>query len=395
MSSDHERLRRVRQVMEREQLDALVCRLPEHVLFLSGHWPLVGWSWLWFPREGKPVCIVPHCDAREAEQELWEAKCEAFRFGVLSAGNPYEEIARRLQSAMRGRRPRRIGYEGDFEAVAPPWNAAEPAIPAAATRRLLREVFGAKALVDATPLLNELRARKTPHEQRRMRIASEIAAFGLEAFRRKVDVGVSGVELVAHVERAVLLKGTGYRGARRVRAFAQVATGRQETAVGYRPMEISSLRKLRNRDLALLELGVVVDGFWSDRTRVRVAGQPTARQRDVFDAVVTAQEAAIAAVRPGMAAGAVDRAARAIMRARGYGKEFLHVTGHGLGLRYHEPVPLLAPGVTTVLEEGMVHSVEPGAYALSWGGMRVEDDLLVTATGAEVLGPAVKELVSP
>lgn len=394
MSIDQERLRRVRQVMGRENLDALVCRLPENVLFLSGHWPLVGWSWLWFPREGKPVCIVPYCDAREAEQELWEAKCDAFRFGVLAAGNPYEETARRLKLALRGSRPLRVGFENNFEAVAPPWNAAEPAIPAAATRQLLREIFGTKALVDATPFLNELRTRKTPHEQHKMRVASEIAAFGLEAFRRKVDVGVSGVELVAHVERAVLLKGTGYRGARRVRAFAQVATGRQETAVGYRPMEISSLRKLCNRDIALLELGVVVDGFWSDRTRVRVAGQPTARQRDVFDAVVTAQEAAIAAIRPGMTAGAVDHAARDVMRARGYGKEFLHVTGHGLGLRYHEAVPLLAPGVTTVLEEGMVHSVEPGAYDPRWGGMRVEDDILVTSNGAEVLGPAVKALVA-
>ncbi len=393
MPIDHERLTRVRQAMERDDLDALICRLPEHVLFLSGHWPLIGWSWLWFPRVGRPVCIVPHCDSREAEQELWEARCDAFRFGVLASGNPYEEIARRLRSALRGRRPRRVGYEGDFEAVAPPWNAAESAIPAAATRRLLREVFGARALVDATPLLNELRARKTPHEQQRMRIAGEIAAFGLETFRRKVAVGLSGVELVAHVERAILLKGTGYRGARRVRAFAQVATGRQETAVGYRPMEISSLRKLRNRDIALLELGVVADGFWSDRTRVQVAGQPTARQQAVFDAVVAAQAAAIAAIRPGVTAGAVDRAARTIMQARGYGKEFLHVTGHGVGLRYHEPVPILAPGIATVLEEGMVHSVEPGAYAPAWGGMRVEDDILVTATGAEILGPARTELI--
>lgn len=394
MSIDHERLRRVRQVMERENLDALVCRLPENVLFLSGHWPLLGWSWLWFPREGRPVCIVPHCDEQEAEQELWDSQCDAFRFGVLTAKNPYDEIARRLKSASRGCRPRRVGFEGNFEAVAPPWNVAEPAIPATATRRLLREIFGSKALVDTTSQLNELRARKTPHEQQRLRVASEIAAFGLEAFRSKVDVGVSGVELVAHVERAVMLKGTGYRGARRVRAFAQVATGRQETSVGYRPMEISSLRKLCNRDIALLELGVVVDGFWSDRTRVRVAGKATARQRDLFDAIVTAQETAIAAIRPGIAAGTLDRAARGVMSARGYGKEFLHVTGHGLGLRYHEPVPLLAPGITTALEDGMVHSVEPGAYAPRWGGMRVEDDILVTVNGAEVLGPAVKELVS-
>jgi Xaa-Pro dipeptidase len=384
---DIERLQVSRKALEDAGLDALVCRLPEHVVMLSGHWPLIGWSFLLFPRDGKPLLVAPHCDEREAAGELWEADRVTFRFGVLGAGDPYAEIARALRSAARGRGWRRLGFEGDFESVAPPWNAAEPAIPAAATRRLLEEVFGAAALVDATGLLHGLRACKTPREQAALRRVNEISRFGLEAFRQRVAPGVSGVELVAAVEQAIMVQGTGYQGARRVRAFAQVATGAAETAVGYRPMVISTSRPLESGDLALLELAVVADGFWCDRTRVRAAGRPTPAQQAAFAAVLAAQQAAIAAVKPGVAAGAVDQAARRVIHQAGYtDAEFLHVTGHGLGFRYHEPSPLLCPGGETLLREGMTHTVEPGLYRADWGGARIEDNILVTPAGAEVMG---------
>jgi Xaa-Pro dipeptidase len=214
----------------------------------------------------------------------------------------------------------------------------------------------------------------------------------MEAFHGKVAPGVTGVELVAHVEYAVMTKGTGQDNTRRVRAFAQVATGPAETSLGFRPMEIATTRKMVEEDLALLELAVVADGFWCDRTRVAVAGAPTDQQREVFEAVVRAQEAAIAAVRSGVRAGEVDEAARALIREAGYDEGFFHVTGHGLGFRYHEPAPLIAPGSEEILETGMCHTVEPGVYLPAIGGIRVEDNVVVTENGAEVLGPFRKEL---
>jgi len=391
---DNERILRTKTAMAREDLDALVCRLPENVLLLSGYWPMSGCSFLLFPRDGKPTCVVPHCEADEAAEELWDAACVSFLFGVLAAGNPYADIGKALKSACAGKRWSRIGFEGGFESVAPPWNTAEPAIPAAPTQAVLDDVFGAGRFVDATELLNELRAIKTPMEQDRLRCANEIACRGLRAFQEGVDVGVTGVELVGEVERAILVEGTGYRGARRVRAFAQVSTCAAETAMGYRAMEITTARKLASGDLALLELAVVADGFWCDRTRVRVAGSPTETQAMVHKTVVAAQEAAIAAVHAGATAGDVDEAARAIIREAGHEKEFLHVTGHGLGLRYHEPVPLICPGSELRLESGMTHTVEPGVYFPSMGGIRVEDNVLVTATGAEVFGPFEKGLAA-
>ena len=390
---DTERLNRVKGAMAAVGLDALVCRLPENVLLLSGHWPLIGWSFLFFPMEGKPLCIVPHCDEREAREELWEADCVSFLFGVLAGGDPYEDIAKALRARIAGKSCGRVGFEGSFECVAPPWNAAEPAIPASGTRGILEEVFGADGLVDASELLNEQRACKTPMEQAKLRRANAIATFGLKAFAETADVGVSGIDLVATVERAIVLEGTGYQETRRVRAFAQVSTGAVETAMAYRPMVISTPRPMQDGDMAVLELAVVADGFWSDRTRVRVAGVPTDDQRKAFDAVRNAQEAAIGAIRPGATAAQVDATARGVIHAAGYDDSaFLHVTGHGLGLRYHEPTPLICPGGETVLEEGMVHTVEPGLYIPGMGGMRLEENVIVTAGGCEVMGPCVKDM---
>ena len=388
-----ERLKRVREAMEAAELDALVCRLPENVLLLSGHWPLIGWSYLFFPVAGKPLCIVPHCDEREAHEELWEADCVSFPFGVLAGGNPYEDIAGFLKERVAGGSYKRIGFEGSFETVAPPWNAAEPAIPADVTRGMLEQVFGADSLIDATDLLNEQRARKTDMEQEKLRAANEIATFGMRAFREKVDVGISGVELVALVEHTIATCGVGYNDARRVRAFAQVSTGAEETAIAYRPMVISTPRPMKSGDLAVLELAVVVDGFWADRTRVRVAGKASEEQNKMFKAVRNAQEAVIDAIRPGVTSAVLDRVARDIIHAAGYDDAaFLHVTGHGLGLRYHEPTPLICPGGGTVLEEGMVHTVEPGIYIPGIGGIRLEENVIVTAGGCEVMGECEKDM---
>jgi Xaa-Pro dipeptidase len=241
-------------------------------------------------------------------------------------------------------------------------------------------------------VLHALRARKTRAEQDKLRVANQIASIGLEAFLSGAEVGRSGVELVARVESAVAIGGVRMGGARRVRAFAQVSTGAEETAVAYRPMVISTSRRMEPGELAVLELGVVADGFWADRTRVRVVGRPTDVQRRAFAAVAAAQKAAIAAVKPEVTAGEVDAAARGVVRSAGYDREFPHVTGHGIGFRYHEPTPLICPGGGTLLEEGMVHSVEPGIYLPGMGGVRLEEDVLVTTGGAEVLGPCRNEL---
>jgi Xaa-Pro dipeptidase len=146
--------------------------------------------------------------------------------------------------------------------------------------------------------------------------------------------------------------------------------------------------------VALLELGVVADGYWADRTRVRVAGDPSEQQGKAFEAVREAQEAAVAAIRPGVSGAEVDEAARSVIRDAGFGDFFPHITGHGLGFGYHEPLPKLAPGEMFRLVEGMITSVEPGVYFKPGGGFRIEDDVLVTASGTDTLGPFRKSLAT-
>jgi len=388
---NRERLDRMRRAMERDRLDALVLRLPENVLLLSGYWPMIGSAVLVFPREGRATLILPEYFAGEAGSCLWEAQPVHYKFGVLDCGDPAVSVHNALKSAA-GRNWKQIGYEAGFSALAPSWQSGEVLVPVESTRDYYAAAFPDAKLVDVSALIQAERRTKTVYEAAKLRITGEISCIGLEAFQNAVTPGVTGVELVALVEHAIMSKGTGYKGAQRVRGYAQVATGTAETAIAYRMHEISTMRPLQEGDAAMLELGVVADGYWADRTRARVAGQPTDEQARAFEVLRRAQEASTAAMRPGATGAEVDEAGRALIREAGYADLFPHITGHGLGFAYHESSPMLAPGSTNVLESGMLTSVEPGIYSPKFGGFRIEDDVLVTSSGHEVLGPFRKSL---
>lgn len=391
--SNQERLDRMRRAMLHAHVDVLVARLPENVLLLSGFWPMIGATFIVFPCDGLPYAIVPECYEQEASGSLWEARVSHYRYGVLGAEAPESAVFNLLSEIAKRHSWKMVGFEERFNVAAPSWNTAEFLVPAEQNRQLLCSVFPQSNLVDVSSLIQNERRTKTPYEIERLRIASEISSIGLGRFDQIVDVGQSGVELAAAIEREVMALGTGYRNASRVRAFAQVAVGPDESAVGYRPNEVSTTRRLKKGEVALLELGIVVDGFWADRTRVRVAGEANEEHLRVFEVVRAAQEAAIKEIRPGAEASRVDEAARSVIRDAGYGDYFPHVTGHGLGFRYHEASPILSPNSKEILEKGMLTSVEPGIYKESVGGFRIEDDVLVVTNGAEILGPHQRILV--
>ncbi len=171
-----------------------------------------------------------------------------------------------------------------------------------------------------------------------------------------------------------------------------VASGPHSALPHYRAGD----RILARGDLLVLDFGGVLDGYCCDLTRTVSVGPPSAESRRLHDAVHAAQQAAIAAVRPGVDASAVDAAARDVLKARGLGEAFGHGTGHGLGLEVHEEPRISqrrgdAPPVTLV--PGMVFTVEPGAYLPGVGGVRIEDDVLVTETGCEVLTAVPRDLL--
>ena len=384
--SNEARRTRMRRAMDAQNLDALILRLPENVLLLSGHWPMIGAAFLIFPREGKATCIFPECYRQEVLANLHD--CDPVSYPLGGAHDPpmFSAVGKLIRERVAPSW-KRIGYESNFEAVAPSWNAGESMVPAADSVALFSDIFAGRELVDATKLILSERARKTPYDIERLAIVSEISCFGLAAFEESVKVGISGVELAAIVEKAIMIQGTGYRDAVRVRAFAQVSTGDSETLVAHRPNIISTKRAMADGDFAVLELGLVADGYWADRTRVWIAGTPRDEQLRIYETVRKAQEAATSALKPGARARDVDAAARTVIEDAGYGPAFPHITGHGLGFGYHESSPILGPHSNDVLEEGMLTSVEPGIYTAEFGGVRIEDDVVVTSTGSLVLGP--------
>jgi Xaa-Pro aminopeptidase len=151
----------------------------------------------------------------------------------------------------------------------------------------------------------------------------------------------------------------------------------------------ASRAKLPRRGFVTLDFGVVLNGYCSDMTRTVHIGRATAAEREAYEAVLEAQLAGVAAVRAGVAAGDVDEAARSVLRRAGLDQWFTHSTGHGVGLEIHEG-PRLAARQTRKLEAGMVVTIEPGIYIPGKFGVRIEDMVVVTAAGAEILTPATK-----
>lgn len=149
---------------------------------------------------------------------------------------------------------------------------------------------------------------------------------------------------------------------------------------------------LGSNRLLLIDMGAMQAGYASDMTRMLHLGKPGQKAKNLYKAVLEAQLAGISAVRESTTAGAVDRSTRQVLKAHGYEKFFVHSTGHGLGLEIHEP-PRVGRKDKTVLKAGMVITIEPGAYIEGFGGIRIEDTVLVTKTGCEVLTPTAKELI--
>jgi Xaa-Pro dipeptidase len=239
--------------------------------------------------------------------------------------------------------------------------------------------FDAFAAADATPLLNEARAIKTDQELERMRLANEIAAAAMEHVAAELRPGMTESEAAALWQGFVHGEGTGWRGKVELAfGFSLVWSGpgiRTFTATGHRPVQ--------EHEPTLFEIWVCADGYWCDHTKNVCPGSLDARYDDLLDKLLGVYQQALDHCRPGASLPELDRIIRRGITAAGL-TEPTHPVAHGVGARAHEPPYAHQAGGGTI-EERMVLAIEPGAYWDGGGGLRVEDNFLVTADGVEKL----------
>ena len=238
----------------------------------------------------------------------------------------------------------------------------------------------------ADNLVEKARLIKDEYEIALLRRGGALITKVIEALPAIVRPGRTERAIAADIERAMADVGFS------APAFETIVASGPNSALPHaRPTD----RSIGQGDLVMLDFGGVLDGYCVDVTRMSAVGPLTDRAMALFDAVKVATEAAIAAVRPGILTSDVDRAARDLLTARGLGDAFMHSTGHGLGLDVHEAprVGRSDPEAHELMQPGMVFTIEPGAYIEGLGGVRLEDDVLVTETGSEVLTPAARDLL--
>ncbi len=249
---------------------------------------------------------------------------------------------------------------------------------------LLRQALGPRVeLVGLTNAVEQWRALKEETEVASIRAAVRVTARAFEQVLPLVRPGVREIELAAEIEYR--MKQQGARGP----AFETIVASGPRAAL---PHGRASQKRLAKNELVVFDLGAILCGYHSDMTRTVYLGRPSARVKKTYRAVRDALERARETVAAGVPASKVDRAARSLLTRRGLGRYFVHGTGHGLGLEIHEE-PRVGRANDLPLAAGNVITLEPGAYVPGWGGVRIEDVVVVRRRSAETLTPLSTELL--
>jgi Xaa-Pro aminopeptidase len=370
---DDAKLERVRALMGEHDLDALVVRAPDNVLYLTNFWGMKGYDACVFPREGEPVLICLEASEEDAARAAWTQDVRFVR--GYDEGDPRPVPARTLDAALVASQAfNRVGIELSLGTQATDRMVGEPTT-------FTKAWFDAwPSACDATPVLNAARMLKTPQEIERMRLANEICAAATEHVRTLLRPGMKESEAAAIWQGFVHGVGTGWRGEVELALpFSLVWAGpgiRTFTATGDRPV--------LEDEPTLFEIWVCADGYWADHTKLLCAGEPRAEYRELEAGLLDVYGRAVEHCKPGASLAELDRVVRAGIAELGYPGQPTHPICHGIGVRAHEP-PYAHQAGGGEIAEGMVLAIEPGCYWEGGGGLRVEDNFLVTRDGAEKL----------
>lgn len=352
------REKKLLEAMARARVDALLVTHLPNVRYLCG---FTGSAAVLIVTPARSVLLTDGRYAQQAREEVKDARV------AISKGPALKVAANWLQKA----KLQTIGIEAEHMTIS-------------LHSALLRDMGKGIRVREMRGLVEQLRMVKDRAEVECIRRAVVLGDGLLEDGLNALKPGVAETHVAAAIEFAARK-----RGADGMSFDTIVAAGPRSALPHGRATQAAIPRK----GFVVMDFGVILAGYCSDMTRTVHVGRASSQARQLYDTVREAQEAGIDAVRSGVSAGAVDNAARKVLIRAGYGRYFTHSTGHGVGLEIHEP-PRVGRGSSDPLEAGMVITIEPGAYIPGEGGVRIEDIVVVTENGCEILTSTPKELIT-
>lgn len=356
------RQRKLRQHLATSRFDALLLSHLPNIRYLCG---FTGSAGLLLIEEAGSVFLTDVRYDTQAHEEVKNAKV------VISRKSALQAVADFLGKSRRRAKGWSIGIESEHFTVA--------------EKSRLNKLRPSGVTLKDTPAIVE-RGRMVKDEDEIQQIRAAVA-LGAKLFDRAVEMmrpGIKEVEVAAEMELVARRSGA------EEMSFPTIIASGARSAL---PHGRASEKAITPGSFVVCDFGVILSGYCSDQTRTVWLGKVADDARPVYDAVQEAQQAAIQAVRPGIAVGEVDSAARKVLQKAGLGRYFTHSTGHGVGLEIHE-IPRVAQGQPEVLQSGMVITIEPGVYFPGKWGIRIEDMVVVTDGGCEVLTPTGKEFLA-
>ncbi|MBI2956765.1 MAG: aminopeptidase P family protein [Acidobacteria bacterium] len=377
---DNKKLERVRALMRAQGLDALVVRAPDNVIYLTNYWPMKGYACAVFPVEGDATLLVIEPQLNDARRTGWTPDIRTFK--GYDERDPRPPTARSLElslDVLRERKlTRRVGVELSQNFQICDRMVGEPTVYTQGYFDAFRGV--GREVADAVPLLVQARMIKTEQEIERMRLANELAALGMEHARENIRPGMKESEVGAMIEGHIHAQGVGYKGkVEMARAFTLVWSG-----PGIATFTATSNRPVQADEPTLVELWVVADGYWTDLTKNLCPGTLTKKYVELLELLLGIFNEAVAYARDGADLPGLDRLIRQRIAEGGYPGQPSHPVCHGVGARAHEP-PYAHQAGSGTIQAGMVLAIEPGVYWEGGGGLRLEDDFLITKDGNEKL----------
>ena len=344
-------------------IDAAFITTPDNVFYVSGfksnpHERLLG---VMIFKEAEPFLICP-------QMEIPDAKAAGWTYEVIGHQDTEDSMVV-LADAIKAR------------GVNPSIFAIEKAHLIVERLEALQQLFPQASYVRLDEKINAMRVIKDETELNKLRKAAELADYAIEVGCKEIAEGKTEIEILTAIENAIQEKGCKM-------SFETMVLSGPKTAS---PHGTPGTRKIQKGDMVLFDLGVIYEGYCSDITRTVAYGEPSEAQKDIYNAVLAANMNAVAAVKPGVRAMDLDKIARDTIADAGYGEYFTHRLGHGLGISVHE-FPSVTGSNDMTMEAGMVFTIEPGVYKADVTGVRIEDDVVVTKDGVEVLTKFPKEL---